>query len=185
LLEHEAQARRRSAHLALAAEVNGPAFNGLVLGLAAWSEDAVADPKQAGDLDHRFVHLVPGLLDRLAGKAERRGRHIRSRSNTELHSLRKSLKRLRYGIEYTAKLYPHKAVKAYLRRCKDLQQILGDINDTVAATALAESLGGARRAELAPAIGWLSQTMAVRRREAGKGLPEAWSAFMARPRFWD
>ena len=100
--------------------------------------------------------LCPALLDRLAAKVVRRGHQIRHRSETELHALRKSLKKLRYGIDFLRPVFHRSPLKSYLHDCKKLQQTLGDINDTVTATALAERLVKGTRLDLAPAVGALA-----------------------------
>jgi triphosphatase len=128
--------------------------------------------------------LCPRLLDRLARKVERRGQHIEQSSNMQRHALRKSLKNLRYTIDYVATIYPPKAAKTYLRACKKLQQVLGDINDTVAATALADGLTEGSQPELAPAVGALATQLAQQRTEALRRLPKRWQAFVAQPHFW-
>jgi CHAD domain-containing protein len=62
---------------------------------------------------------VSGSARSLGGKVARLGRRIRHRSET---ALRKSLKKLRYGIDFMRPVFRHG---------KQLQQTLGDINDAV------------------------------------------------------
>ena len=75
----------------------------------------------------RAPRLAPELLDRVATKVLQRGKRLGRRSDEELHALRKSLKKLRYGVDDLAGLYRPKAVKAYLRGCKELQKLLGSM----------------------------------------------------------
>ena len=186
LLGEPAEGLRKAAHGSLVAEIEAPAFTALVLGIAAWAEDGRTQFGLLGaaSLDEALAELAPDLLDRLARKVARRGRHIGKRPEAELHALRKSLKKLRYGIDYLASLYPHKAVHAYLRGCKDLQQSLGAINDTVSATTLADRLSGNGRPDLAPAVGALAAHLLQRREAARDKLGKRWKAFGAAPRFW-
>jgi inorganic triphosphatase YgiF len=185
LLEHPALERRRAAHRDFAEELRRPPLTALVLGLAAWAEQARTTPGLIGDdeLQRPIEDLCPQLLDRLARKVDKRGRHI-DRSDTDRHALRKSLKKLRYAIDYVQSLYPHKVVKPYLRACKKLQQALGDINDTVAATALAQSLADETRPDLAPAIGALANSLDRRHAKALQDLPKQWKTFAAEEKFW-
>jgi CHAD domain-containing protein len=150
LLLPPATAQRQAAHQRFTQEAQAPPFTALILGLAAW---AAGEPRLLGDaaLEQPIEDLAPRLLGRLAHKVERRGRHIEEGSDAERHALRKSLKKLRYGIDYLQALYPSKQVESFLRRCKKLQQVLGDINDTVTATGLADRLADAARPDLAPA----------------------------------
>jgi triphosphatase len=184
LLLPPATAQRETAHQRFNQEVQAPPFTALVLGLAAWTE---GEPGLLGDaaLDHPIEELAPRLLGRLAHKVERRGRDIEDCSDAERHALRKSLKKLRYGVDYLQALYPPKSVESFLRRCKKLQQVLGDINDSVTAIALAGRLADAARPDLAPAVGALAKQLDGRRQDALRGLAKRWKAFQAEPRFWD
>ncbi|CAH2601786.1 Adenylate cyclase [Rhodovastum atsumiense] len=179
LLRGPAEARRDEAHREVVAELNGPAFTSLVLGLAAWAEDAatLAAPPSREAMQLLMADLAPLLEARLARKALRRGRHIRGRTAEELHALRKSLKKLRYGIEFMAPLHRRKQVKAYLRGCKALQEQLGALNDGTMAVRMGEELGEDRVAALAPAIAALANWAQARRARALKHLPDGWNAF--------
>ncbi len=185
LLQHSALARREAAHRSFAQELREPPLTGLVLGLATWAEQGRTVPGLLGDdeLQRPIEDLCPQMLDRLARKVNKRGRHI-GRSDADRHALRKSLKKLRYAIDYVGSLYPSKPVERYLRACKKLQRVLGDINDTVAGTALAGSLTDETHPDLAPAVGALASLLARRRASALKNLPKRWKAFQAEPEFW-
>jgi CHAD domain-containing protein len=128
-----------------------------------------------------LVHLAPPLMGRLEHKVLRRGHHITHRANDELHALRKALKKLRYSVEFLAPLYRHKKVKVYLRGCKALLKQLGMLNDAVVAVALAEQLGGERRAELAPAVAALAAWAADRQDKARRHIQESWHTFTSAP----
>jgi triphosphatase len=99
--------------------------------------------------------------------------------------LRKSLKKFRYGIDFMKAVFPPKPVKSYLKHCKKLQQVLGDLNDAVTAPALADRLGDGTRPDLVPAIGALSAQLDRKRRDALHDLSKQWKAFHSAPRFWD
>ncbi len=89
----------------------------------------------------------------------KRGRAIRPGAlPSELHPLRKSLKKLRYGVEFVASLYPKKAVKRLVKRIKALQKSLGVINDAATATQLGERLAGGGHLELGVPVGALAQS---------------------------
>ena len=184
LLEGPAAAERAEAHRRLAEELGGPAFTSLVLGLAAWAEGGpegtpVLTGDHAGD---RLADLAPGLLDRVARKARRRGRRIRRRSGEELHDLRKSLKKLRYSVEFVSGLCGRKRARAYLEACKELQEELGAINDAALAAEMAGRLAAvAARSTLAPAFGAVSEWGRERGTEHFRRLPRAWTRFKALP----
>jgi inorganic triphosphatase YgiF len=183
LLHRPAEAERVAAHSRLTEMFAGPAFSATVLGLAAWAEDpgVLTGTPDGGALRGPLANLAPALEARMERKALRRGRHIQQRGAKELHTLRKTMKQLRYGVEFLASMHRRKRVKAYLRGCKALQEQLGMINDAAAAVALAERLGGEHQAELAPAVAALA-AWAEARRARGRGrLPKAWRAFKAVP----
>jgi CHAD domain-containing protein len=123
--------------------------------------------------------LAPALEARLERKVLRRGRHIRKRRDEELHSLRKALKTLRYGVEFLAPLHKSKQVRAYLHACKTLQEQFGTINGAAVAVDLAERFNGGRYAEMVPAVAELAGWAEARRTEARHRLPDAWRAFKA------
>jgi triphosphatase len=182
LLLKPAMVARAGAHRDLCAEIRGPAFTALVLGMAAWAEGKrlLADPVRTRPIED----LCPTLLDDLARKVDRRGRRIKDRSDTELHALRKSLKKLRYGIDFVRPLFHARAINAYLRNCKKLQQTLGDINDAATAMALAERLACDVHVGLAPAVGALAEQLEFRRAEALGDLAKRWRDFAEQPKFW-
>ncbi len=182
LLLEPAAVARAAAHTDFTREIRDPAFTRLMLGLASWAEEmrlpGLSEPERPID------GLCPALLDRLAAKVARRGRQIRHRSEAELHALRKSLKKLRYGIDFLRPVFDPAPLKPYMRDCKKLQQTLGDINDTVSATALAEGLAKGARVDLAPAVAALAEQLDRRRGDALSLLAKRWDAFSDQPRFW-
>ncbi|HTW70130.1 MAG TPA: CYTH and CHAD domain-containing protein [Acetobacteraceae bacterium] len=185
MLKSPAQRRRDAAFRTVTEEVAAPAFTALVLGLAAWVEQGCGKAPLPGGqaLDQPVAKLCPALLDRLADKVEHRGRHIESGSDTERHGLRKSVKKLRYAIDYVAEAYPHKPVKSYLHACEQLQESLGEINDAVAATGLAERLADGH-SDLTPALGALASILGARRQDALRDLSKRWRHFRSEQRFW-
>jgi CHAD domain-containing protein len=186
LLREAAEVERRTAHRRVEEEIGKPALTGLVLGMAAWAEDGSARPALLGDkrMRQRLAKLAPELLDRLAGKVAKRGRRIGRRSDEELHALRKSLKKLRYGVDDLAGLYGRQAVKSYLGGCKELQALLGRMNDAAVAGALAKGLNAGDGAGLAPAVGALARWSEKRRDKALHHLSDAWATFRKTSPFW-
>jgi inorganic triphosphatase YgiF len=180
------EAARRTAYRGVQALINSGEPTAFVLALAGWAESGLW-LRPDGDLGHLpdlpFTVIAPELLDKLAGKASKRGRHLKSRSLKELHSLRKTLKKLRYCTEYCETLYKHKRVKRYQERAKELLKVLGALNDTVGAEALLDTLD-AKDPSLTPGIGFISRVAMASREQALKQLPKAWKAFAAETPFW-
>jgi inorganic triphosphatase YgiF len=171
LLRGPAEAQRQAAHAHVANEMQRPRLTAVVLGLAEWgTPDGTAR-------DVPLADLAPQLVGRLEHKVLRRGGHIVHSTEEELHALRKALKKLRYSIEFLAPLYRQKQVKRYLHGCKGLLKQLGMLNDAVVTVALAEQLGGERRAELAPAVAALAGWAANRRCKARRHIQKAWHTF--------
>jgi triphosphatase len=177
-----ARAAQEAAHERFICEIRSPAFTRLVLGLATWAEEMRLPID--GEPWKPIKDLSPELLDSLAAKVARRGRRIRHRSETELHALRKSLKKLRYGIDFLRPVFRPAPLRSYLHDCKKLQKTLGDINDTVTATVLAERLIKGKRLDLAPAVGKLAEQLDRHRNDALVHLVKRWNAFSGQPRFW-
>jgi triphosphatase len=186
LLREAAETERRAAHRRVEEELGGPVLTGFVLGTAAWIEEGTARPTLLDDkgMRQRVAKLAPELLDRVAAKVVQRGKRLGRRSDEELHALRKSLKKLRYSVDDLAGLYRRKAVKAYLRGCKELQKLLGSMNDAAVAGKLANELSAGDRAGLAPAVGALATWSERRRDKARNDLSAAWATFRKASPFW-
>ncbi len=183
LLGEAAERQRAEAHRRVVDELAQPSLTRLGLGMTAWIEDEADHPRDAA-MRGSLSGLASHALDQLAHTVFKRGRHIDRRSGAELHAVRKSLKKLRYGVVGVAGLYPRKAVKRYLRRCKDLLKPLGQIVDAATAVRLVERLSGHDRLDLAPALAVVAQWSAERRRKALRKLPAAWDRFRNSSLFW-
>ena len=122
MMRAPAEARRGAAHERCVRQLQDPSFRALVLGLAAWIEGS----DQVGDkvLKRDIKDLAGKLLDRLDAKAAKRGRAVRPDAEaSELHPLRKSLKKLRYSIEFLESIAPPKKPKrscAVSKSCRTL-----------------------------------------------------------------
>jgi CHAD domain-containing protein len=129
--------------------------------------------------------IAGNLLDRLDAKATKRGRAVRpDASPAELHPLRKSLKKLRYSVEFLESIFPPKKAKRFLSHLKKLQEALGEINDAAMATRLAEGLAADKHLELAPSVAAISLSRGRAAQDAMKALTKKWQAYRDEPRFW-
>jgi inorganic triphosphatase YgiF len=185
LLQQAAARQYKTAHEQAERAIGAPSFTTLVLSLALASES-----RQHGLLDDGkdgalvLGQLAPRLLDRAARKVTRRGKQIGRLRDADLHALRKSLKKLRYGIEDLASLYDRKAVAAYLDGCTVLQKILGRLNDAAVADRLVGELAGPERHDLASAAESFARRMRRQRKKERRKLQQAWSDFRAVEPFW-
>ena len=186
LLQEAVEGRRRTADGTWAREMEAPAFTALALGLSAWAESWRQPGSALGGkrLQQPLSHLAAELLDRMADKVEKRGQGMASNSSPkELHPLRKSLKKLRYSVEFLSSSYSRKEVKRFLRPVKDLQKALGAINDAATAIRLAEDLAE-QRTELTLAAAALAKNQDQTSAKARQRLTKEWTTFQRRERFW-
>ncbi|HWZ63145.1 MAG TPA: CYTH and CHAD domain-containing protein [Steroidobacteraceae bacterium] len=185
-LKSAAEVQRQAAHAVVVKAVHGQAFTALVLRLAVWMEALAAQPSVLSNkrMGKRLRTLAPSLLNRVDRKARNRARHVDRLSARELHSLRKSLRKLRYAVDCFSGLFRRHAVKAYCARCEQPLELLGTINDAVVAQRLAEHLATNQRPDLRKSATILALWCKRRSRKARLGLKGALSSFRAAPTFW-
>jgi CHAD domain-containing protein len=187
MIKQPSEARRASAHERCVRQLHDPSFRALVLGLAVWIEEGREDSGQVGDkvLKRDINDIAEELLDRVDAKAVKRGKAVRPDADAaELHPLRKSLKKVRYSVEFLKPIYSSKKPKRFLRRLKKLQDALGEINDAAMATRLAEGLAADKHLELAPSVAAISLSRGRAAQDAMKALAKTWHAYSDEPRFW-
>ncbi len=177
-----AEHRRHVAHESFVRELAGSRYTQVINDLSSW---AAGEPAVARHRSRPLRDLAPDLLARLARKVDRRGRHLQRRSTEELHGLRKSLKKLRYGADDLSHLFGPKRVKSFRRGCKALQENLGEVNDAASASRLAEALRPTLRPEAADTVEIMVSWSHHRRDAAVRNLPKAWDEFRDAPRFWE
>ena len=133
--------RRQTAHAAARTAISSGRYSASMGALANWLEGRewrVGD--DAGALRRPIGELAPILLSRCHRQAKKRGESFARQSEEERHRLRITLKKLRYAAELLGNLYePGKTVE-FIRRLKQLQDDLGDLNDLRVARAIVASL---------------------------------------------
>ncbi|HEY1857870.1 CHAD domain-containing protein [Acidocella sp.] len=184
-LKAAAEHRRHATREAFMTECRSQKFTATVLELAAWVEAGRFRPDLLGraKLAQKLQLLAPRWLDRLARKVKSRGQNISRHNNTELHELRKSIKKLRYGIEFTESLFPLAKTRPYQKRCKALQETLGLINDSFTSVELARTLVRDAPIDL-PALSALAEYQKKQRQSGLDDLTKTWKAFRREKRFW-
>ena len=174
-------ARRVSAHRDVHERLTRGDTAALFDRLAAFPAMAdIATPRS----DHQSLRrpiatLAPGLIQRLYRKTRRRGRHLRRADNDRLHALRKSIKTLRYGIEFLAPLYDQKATSRFLKLARKAQTELGRVNDAHGIPALTQSLTDDRETTH-PLLQWARRDHRKARRKAIR----AWRRLRRLDAFW-
>ena len=150
-----AEAKRKTAHKAVAKVVRGPEYSRMIVDLMVWVDGPalVTSRDHGGAMQRRLSALAPSLLHRSAARVLRRGRHVGRLSASQRHSLRKSLKKLSCDARCLGSFFGRSHVKSYLRHGAMLEKVLGAANDAVVAEGLLGQLS-----DLAAAIsamkGW-------------------------------
>lgn len=143
MLEAALAARRETIRAEVRAALSAPATGRFLLDLLEYVETRgwlePADYDQTARLAEPIEDLAPKLLRKRWRKVKALGVDIRSLEPEELHSLRKSLKKLRYTVDIVIGIYPGKRSAAFLAALKDLQDSFGSLNDAAMAEA---KLGG-------------------------------------------
>jgi triphosphatase len=110
-------------------------------------------------------------------KARKLGKKVRKLDPQELHKLRIRIKKLRYAADFFSGLTRGGRSKRYLRRLKDLQQLLGTTHDAVVACNLIDRVragGGADAEDAAPLVQkWANKSF----KRTTRKLPWAWRRF--------
>jgi triphosphatase len=185
-----AAGRRRDACYAELRDVlDGPAFRHLGITLAVL---AAARPWEAanGGAAAAGTNTPRDALEAFAARAlSRRLRHLTSSGDdiaelpdATLHTMRLRTKRLRYGVEMLAPLYPRREARRYLRRLAVLQERLGHLNDGAVATALMGELG--RAGGRSYAAGVVCGFVAARASNTRARIAKSWRKFRRLDAFW-
>jgi CHAD domain-containing protein len=157
-LRAAAERRRRSAYVALRRVLRAPQ-----LWLLPRSQAVPRVPLPV------FARRV---LERGERKALRRGARIDWSRAAKRHALRIRLRRLRYASEFLHGAFPDADAEPFIRSLRDLQDLLGGLNDLEVARRLRAELTG------------IAPRSAARKAKLLAQLPAAWKAFAAAPRFW-
>lgn len=139
-----AETERAKAYDSVLATLESPQWRGLTIDFAGWIEAGAWAKQEAAAEDGRA--FAAQVLDRARERLKKRGRGLKKLDPHTRHRARIAAKKLRYGAEFFAELFPKK--KARRRQDKfgaalsDLQDHLGALNDIETARSMTESLGG-------------------------------------------
>lgn len=190
----EAVERRRAAARGRVGEaLASRRYGDLVLGFAAWV--ARGGWRSGAEIEVLLRQREPlaGFADRILAKRHRqvqkRGRQFAALDAEARHKARIAMKKLRYGTEFFADLYPGKEVRRFRKATTRLQDVLGHLNDvsvasTQVARLVAEEPPGPAQASAAigggQLIGWYAAQVPGLEPEAVAG----WDAFRRLEPFW-
>lgn len=102
------------------------------IALGSWRSDA----ETARLRETPLKVFAARALDRATRKLRKHGRHFAELSPEDRHQVRKDAKKLRYAVDFLGSLFKpekKKELKAFKRALKDLQEVLGSLNDHHAA----------------------------------------------------
>lgn len=175
------QARQRAWHNVVT-DLKGPGFQRLQDDVAAAAQ---AYPKP----DNLLLRAgAEALLDKQFKRAAKRGKHLAQKDAPQRHRLRIALKKLRYSSEFFAPLYKTKAVGDFVEPLKELQDLLGHLNDaTQARTVLGRLMmeGEAHeQPELSHAAGLIQGFHQARVQRVAEKAIKRWKKFRDSDVFW-
>lgn len=186
----ELDSRRRALRVELRRALVAPEVPAFLFDLARFIEArgwlAPADFTQSARLATPIAEAAPALLAKRYRRVRRLARGLEELDHDALHALRKELKKLRYGAEMLAPIYPGRKVAEYLRRLKDLQDSFGSLTDAAMAAGLltGEDAPGRKSAEVQRATGWVLGCLSVTVADDRPRIFERWRTLAdARP-FW-
>jgi CHAD domain-containing protein len=178
--------RRDACYDELARVLASPGFRRLGITLATLAAarpwERGADARQAGTLEVSLSEYAARALTRRLRHLTAYGDDISGLPGDTLHAIRLRAKRLRYGIEIFAPLYPRREVRRYTRRLAALQEWLGHLNDGSVAAALIAELG--RAGGRGFAAGTVSGFVAAGARGARERIDRSWRKFRRLQPFW-
>ncbi|HEX5682713.1 MAG TPA: CHAD domain-containing protein [Ideonella sp.] len=158
-----------------AATVQDAAFQRALIGLLAYTHDALHQPDDTG-APHA---LIAKRLQHLHGQLTKAAKRFEALPVAEQHRVRKRLKRLRYLAEFAAPLYRRPDVDKYLRALRPAQDALGQHNDEAVAEAAYRRVT-AEEPRAWFAVGWLLGQQAESARQCAQALRQVADA----PPFW-
>jgi len=120
-------------------------------------------------------------------RVAKRARGIGGLDAGHRHELRKSLKRLRYMVEFLAPLYREGRVTSFLERLKALQDIFGELNDRALAEAVLTGPGAPAAGDPAVqrAVGRILGSREHAAAQAWESAKKDWAVLKAAGRFWE
>jgi inorganic triphosphatase YgiF len=158
------------------------AWTRLLLSLTLWPSMLERDPS----LQSPVEEYADKALQKRWKKPAKLGRSISSLEGVKRHEMRKSLKKLRYTVQFLAPLYARAKVKPFVKQLKKLQDIFGYVNDVAMAGQMRDICAAACRDEPAAlvAAGFVLGQHEAKAAEVWAGAPEAWQRLRSSGRFW-
>ncbi|MDB5426652.1 MAG: hypothetical protein JWP23_2370 [Phenylobacterium sp.] len=137
-LREAIDAERRRAWAQAGETAASERFRALMIAATEWVE--IGPWRETRAAEKPIADFADRALDRHRKTFEKRRRAAQGGDDEARHHLRIEAKKLRYAVEAFSSLYGHKRVERYLRSLKNLQEVLGALNDLVTAEPLLAGL---------------------------------------------
>jgi inorganic triphosphatase YgiF len=140
-LRRQLRRRRKEAYEKVQRALAERRLPALILDLVAWSE--VGDWRRQDEAKQPIGAFADARLDRAWKRVRKQGKALGTLSVEDRHRLRIEMKKLRYAAEFFASLAPGKRrreQKLFGGHLRDLQELLGDLNDIETRRQLAPEL---------------------------------------------
>jgi triphosphatase len=112
--------------------LNAKHWSALQLYLTLWPRTI----EEIESLDRPVAKFADQALNAAWKKVAKMGKRVAELEGEERHKMRKSLKKLRYAVEYFGSLYRPADVQPFVKQLKKLQDVFGYVNDVVTAGQL-------------------------------------------------
>ncbi len=171
-------------------KLSAPELNGFLLQLGElahspdWKENLVLSGSRKLDLPVQT--FARNALSRRWKACEKRAENLQDLTIEQRHDLRKTLKKMRYTVEFFRSLYAPEELRIFLKRLKRLQNTFGYLNDVAMANRLVamklpQSL---QNNEVSTVIGFVAGWHQARADTAWLEAQERWNAAAEAPKFW-
>jgi triphosphatase len=169
---------RRDRRDKVRAALRSPAWTKLRLYLTLWPR--TLEENSAREMP--ITKYARKVLRKAWKKSAKLGQNLKRLDTGQRHEMRKSLKNLRYQIEFFAPLFERRDTRRFIERLKTLQDVFGYINDVRMAPRLLE-VEKQRNAGMRAAAYTIGRHVADAA-NVWHEAPKAWKDLERSPRFW-
>jgi inorganic triphosphatase YgiF len=176
------EAHRAAAECEARRALNAEHWSRLLLSLTLWPSILERDPA----LQQPVEDYARKALQKRWKKVAKCGRALRSLDAAQQHKMRRSLKKLRYMVEFFEPLFSTGEVGPFVKQLKKLQDVFGYMNDVRMAAQLQSICAGRCEGGAASsfAAGYVYGHHDGAASEVWKKAPKGWRRLKGRDRFW-
>ncbi|MCK5719547.1 MAG: CYTH and CHAD domain-containing protein [Thiomargarita sp.] len=160
-------------------------YNGLLLQLGQWITQRYwrknLNSKQLHQLEQPISSFANKILKSQFNTVQQQGEELIQLNIKQLHELRITIKKLNYGIRFFFELFPHKKAQLFYNQVSELQDIIGNINDSYKASKLLNNINMEKNTAIRHFLyGWNAHQQMIQRIK----LDKTWQDFLDRSNFW-